>query len=114
MTWHERILWSILRDRCFHGHKFRRQMAIGDYIVDFVCLEKRLVVELDGRGHLDQQNYDETRSIWLEAQGFQVVRFWNTEMEQDINRVMQTILQRLREHAPHPPAPSPARGEGGE
>ena len=112
MTWHERTLWSVLCDRCFHGYKFRRQMAIGEYIVDFVCLERRLIIELDGRGHFEQKQYDESRSEWLHGQGFRVVRFWNTELEEEINKVMRTILQRLREATPHPPAPSPARGEG--
>ena len=74
MTWHERVLWSVLRDRCFHGYKFRRQMPVGEYVVDFVCLEKRLIVELDGRGHLEQQQYDECRTDWLCGQGFRIVR----------------------------------------
>jgi very-short-patch-repair endonuclease len=112
MTWQERLLWSILRNRNFLGYKFRRQMIIGNYVVDFVCLEQRLIVELDGRGHLDQREYDESRTASLESQGFCVVRFWNAEMEEDINKVMETILSRLRTATPHPPAPSPSRGEG--
>jgi very-short-patch-repair endonuclease len=112
MTDHERLLWSILRDRCFHNYKFRRQMPIGPYVADFICLEKRLIIELDGRGHIDEQVYDERRTQWLESAGFHVVRFWNTELETDVNKVMQVKLQHLREFTPHPPAPSPARGEG--
>jgi very-short-patch-repair endonuclease len=112
MTEHERLLWSILRNRCFLSYKFRRQMPIGPYVADFVCLENRLIIELDGRGHLDEQDYDERRTRWLESEGFSVVRFWNAELEADVNKVMQTILQRLRATTSHPPAPSPARGEG--
>lgn len=114
MTWHEQVLWSVLRNRSFHNFKFRRQMVLGNYIVDFVCLPSRLIVELDGRGHRDQLQYDETRSNWLESKGFRVVRFWNHEMEEDISKVMKVILGRLRETPPHPPTPSPAAGRGGE
>jgi very-short-patch-repair endonuclease len=88
-------------------------MVIGNYIIDFVCLGKRLVVELDGRGHADQQAYDESRTQWLRTQDFRVVRFWNTEMEDDVTIVMQTILARLRELNPSPPTPLP-QGERGD
>jgi len=111
MTWHEQVLWSVLRNRNFHNYKFRRQMGLGNYIVDFVCFPARLIVELDGRGHAEQQKYDAARTQWLNSQGFRVVRFWNRGMEEDINVVMETTLRRLREVPPHPPTPSPARGE---
>ena len=68
MTEVERFLWRQLRLRQFGGHKFRRQQPIGIYIVDFVCLEKKLIVELDGGHHLEQVSYDQERDAWLEKQ----------------------------------------------
>ena len=70
-TW----LWRQLRNRQLAGCKFRRQHAIGPYIVDFVCLEKQLVIELDGGQHQDQSSYDEQRTRYLNSLGFQVLRF---------------------------------------
>ena len=75
-------------------------MVLGNYIVDFVCLRRRLVVELDGRGHLGEQQYDEARTRWLGWQGFRVVRFWNRELEEDIGHLTQLILERLLEAGP--------------
>jgi very-short-patch-repair endonuclease len=66
----ERILWQHLRLRQLGGLKFRRQQPLGNYIVDFVCLGKRLVVEVDGRQHNSQHSYDERRDAWLEQQAF--------------------------------------------
>ncbi|HHF0525110.1 TPA: endonuclease domain-containing protein, partial [Legionella anisa] len=62
--------------------KFKRQVPIGIYSVDFVCLEKRLIIELDGSQHLDNQSYDRERTAWLNAQGFKVLRFWNNDVLQ--------------------------------
>ncbi|HEX4026829.1 MAG TPA: DUF559 domain-containing protein [Rhizomicrobium sp.] len=75
----ERKFWWLVRDRRFGGYKFKRQFLIGRYIVDFACLEARLVVELDGGQHADQSVYDNARDSYLEARGFRVLRFWNTE-----------------------------------
>jgi len=75
----ERRLWQKLKRRQIAGIKFRRQLPIGPYIVDFVCLERRLVVEVDGGQHLEQIPQDEQRSQWLRAQGFRVLRFWNND-----------------------------------
>ena len=73
----ERSLWQHLRLRQLGGHKFRRQQSLGPYIVDFVCLEKRLIIEVDGGQHSEQKAYDAERNTWLEVQGFHVLRFWN-------------------------------------
>jgi very-short-patch-repair endonuclease len=76
----EDILWRALRARRFDGHKFRRQMPLGPYVADFVCLEARLIVELDGAPHDDdpaQQAHDARRTAWLASQGFRVLRFSN-------------------------------------
>jgi len=91
----ERALWRQLRLRHFGGHKFRRQQPLGPYIVDFVCLEKRLIIEVDGGQHNEQIGYDAKRSAWLEAQGFRVLRFWNHEVLQQIEAVKETIARAL-------------------
>ena len=87
----ERLLWKHLRLRQIGGHKFRRQQALGHYIVDFVCLEKRLVVEVDGGQHSEQADYDARRSVWLETQGFRILRFWDHEIFKQIDAVKQVI-----------------------
>ena len=87
----ERILWRHLRLRQLGGYKFRRQQPFGHYIVDFVCLEKCSVVEIDGGQHNTQQSYGEQRDAWLEQQGFRVLRFWNNEVLQNIEGVKEAI-----------------------
>ncbi len=76
----EKRLWQRLRNRQLAGYKFRRQYPIGHYIVDFVCLETKLIVELDGGQHMAQRAYDEQRSAYLNQQGFIVLRCWNNEV----------------------------------
>jgi very-short-patch-repair endonuclease len=91
----ERILWQHLRLRQLGGYKFRRQQPLGNYIVDFVCLEKRLIIEVDGGQHSTQAAYDQQRNTWLEAQGFRVLRFWNNEILQNTEAVKELIWQAL-------------------
>ena len=109
MTTPEQHLWEALRKRQLDGYRFRRQTPLGRYIADFVCLEVRLVIELDGNHHHDQQGYDRERDHWMQAQQFQVLRFWN----HDILNHQETVLQRIR-YALHQQAlpPSPLAGEG--
>jgi very-short-patch-repair endonuclease len=78
MTEAERRLWYHLRDRRFLGYKFRRQCPIGPYVVDFVCLSERLVIELDGSQHLDSPT-DAIRARFIQGEGFTLLRFWNNE-----------------------------------
>ncbi|MEX2113375.1 MAG: DUF559 domain-containing protein [Pirellulales bacterium] len=80
MTEPERRLWFRLRARRFAGFKFRRQVPLSSYIVDFVCFERKLILELDGGQHTLQRVYDAERTRWLEDQGFRVVRIWNNEL----------------------------------
>ncbi len=87
----EAKLWAALRDRRLGGMKWRRQVPIGPYIVDFICLEHRVVVECDGSQHAESR-YDAIRSAWLEAQGFKVLRFWNRDALKDRASVVGTIL----------------------
>ena len=80
MTDAERLLWQHLRSRQLAGLKFRRQHPIGRYILDFVCLEAGLVIEVDGGQHGPQHSYDEARTAWLGQRGYRVLRFWNNEV----------------------------------
>ncbi len=97
----EQRLWQRLRNRQVCGAKFRRQHAISPYIVDFVCLEQKLVIEADGGQHLKQQAQDEERTAFLEAQGFQVLRFWNDEILTQADDILNVIFRALSE-TPHP------------
>src|SRR5499433_1187619 len=106
----ERLLWRQLRFWQIDGYKFRRQQPLGHYIVDFVCLGKRLVVEVDGGQHAEQQmKYDSERDVWLAAQGFSVLRFWNNEVLKNIDGVKGIILNKLRSTPFLNPSP---QGEG--
>ena len=96
----ERLLWRHLRVRQLGGHKFRRQQPLGPYIVDFVCLEKRLIVEVDGGQHAARAEKDAQRVAWLKAEGFRVLRFWNTEVLQETEAVWETIRAALQDEPP--------------
>jgi very-short-patch-repair endonuclease len=87
----ERLLWRHLRAKQLEGLKFRRQEPIGRYIVDFVCHEKRIVIEVDGSQHTIEKNKDAERDKWLNEQGYKVLRFWNNEVLTNIEGVLQTI-----------------------
>ncbi len=91
----EQRLWRELRYWQLGGSKFRRQQPVGRYIVDFLCFEKKLIVEVDGGQHADQLNYDAERDAWLRSQGFSILRFWNNEVLENINGVKETILLKL-------------------
>ncbi len=104
----EQRLWSRLRQRQIEGARFRRQAPIGPYVVDFVCFGARLVIEVDGGQHAQQQDRDAQRTTWLEAQGFRVLRFWNHEVLGNIEGVAETIAGALR--APPLPGPAPHGG----
>jgi very-short-patch-repair endonuclease len=101
----EKFLWYMLRLQNL-GVKFRRQIEIGPYVVDFVCFEKRLVIEIDGGQHADSEN-DKIRDKWLSAEGFEVLRFWNHEVLGNRDGVLEKITERL--NAP-PPWLSPQGG----
>lgn len=88
----ERELWTRLRDRRLGGYKFRRQHPIEPYTVDFYCAECRLVIELDGGGHADQQDYDQARTRYLERNGYRVIRFSNRQVNREMPAVLEAIL----------------------
>lgn len=87
----EKLIWSKIRDRKLGGIKFRRQHPMGSYIVDFVSLEKKLVVELDGGQHTEDREYDRQRTRWIESRGFKVLRFWNSEVIENLQGVLEAI-----------------------
>ena len=93
----EMVLWQKLRRKSFYGLRFRRQFPIGPYFGDFVCLPARLVVELDGAQHADSvtARYDQRRTEWLASQNFRVLRFWNGEVFNDVDRVLEVIDSEL-------------------
>jgi very-short-patch-repair endonuclease len=97
MTNAERVLWRGLRSRQLAGHKFRRQEPIGRFIVDFICFEKRLVVELDGGQHAEesQASYDSERTAGLKQNGFCVLRFWDHEVLQQLESVLEDIARAI-------------------
>ena len=95
MTDAERLLWSKLRKRQVLGSRFRRQHPVGGYIVDFVCIEAKLIIEVDGGQHAEQQGYDDARTDWLSNQGYRVIRFWNHEILTNFEAVMETIVREV-------------------
>ena len=88
-------LWRFLRNRTLQQFKFRRQHPIGQYIVDFVCLEKKLIVELDGSQHMAHAQYDAARTAFLERAGYRVVRFWDNDVLTRSDSVMKVIYREL-------------------
>ena len=93
----ERRLWNCLRGRRFEGLKFKRQVPVEGYVADFLCVEAKLIVELDGGQHAEQTGYDDKRTVALKRTGFHVVRFWNNEVMENIEGVLeelQSVLDR--------------------
>ena len=107
----ERRLWYYLRNRQLDGYRFRRQVPLGRYIVDFACIESKLIVELDGGQHAEQMAEDAERTNYLARGGLRVVRFWNDDVLLRTESVLEQILVALREASPHP-SPLPQAGEG--
>ncbi|MFE0500518.1 endonuclease domain-containing protein [Lysobacter soli] len=114
MTDAERRLWPVLRGKQLDGCKFRRQHPYYRYILDFVCLERRLVIEVDGGQHAGSQ-HDAQRDRFLAEGGFRVLRFWNNDVLTQTQAVAETIQRNLIDLAQHHPLPSPPlEGEGEE
>ncbi|QNK01998.1 endonuclease domain-containing protein [Dyella telluris] len=112
MTEAEQLLWRHLRAHRTCDQKFRRQQPIGPYIVDFVHFGARLVIEADGGQHNGSAD-DAVRDAWLKSQGFTVLRFWNNDILQNIEAVLEAILIELAKSIPSPPTPLP-QGERGD
>ncbi len=105
----EQRLWHSLRGKQLGGCRFRRQVVMGTYIADFVCLERRLVVEVDGGQHQSAAQYDSRRDAYMESQEYRVLRFWNNEVLGNLVGVLERILAALVSPLPSPP---PLAGEG--
>lgn len=108
----EKKLWARLRSRQLNGFKFRRQFVIGPFIADFCCFEQRLVVELDGGQHASKTASDKRRSAFLRSRDYTVVRFWDNEIFESMEAVLQRILQALHD-ADRNPEPSPLPSPSG-
>ena len=93
----ELLLWQQLRNRRFCGYKFHRQFPIDPYVADFACLELKLIIELDGGQHACQINYDDQRSLFLEQRGFKVIRFWNNDVIENTEGVLEAIRMAILE-----------------
>jgi very-short-patch-repair endonuclease len=109
----ERVLWLKLRNRQLNGVKFRRQQPLGNYIVDFVGFDKKLIIEIDGGQHNEEEilSQDEVRTAWLKSQGFRVIRFWNNEVLENLEGVLLNIQMAIDTQAPSPSYSSPIKGE---
>ena len=103
----ESKLWKRLRDRQLEGLKFRRQQPMGHYVLDFICYERGIVIEIDGGQHATQKEKDEERDNWLKGQGFMVLRYWNNEVLTNTEGVLEDIRKHCLSH-PHP-CPLPSR-----
>jgi very-short-patch-repair endonuclease len=108
----EKLLWASLRSLRPDGTKFRRQQPIDDYIVDFVHLDKKLIIEVDGGQHNEPQTIagDNKRTAYLESQGFHLIRFWDSDVLRNMDVVLEKIRETLAELSPSPlPLPLPSR-----
>jgi very-short-patch-repair endonuclease len=118
MTDAEQKLWYHLRAHRFMGRKFKRQKPIGRYVVDFICLEEKLIIELDGGQHAESVAYDQERDAWLRSEGYTVLRFWNNELMNETESVLERIRLAIENEAGTSetlsPGPSPVNGRGDE
>ena len=103
----ERILWRHLRNRKFAAHKFRRQHPFDPYVLDFYCPVLKLAIELDGSGHdsLTREKYDQIREKFLAEQGIAVVRFWNHQVREELDSVLEAIWLALEQRSTNNPSP---------
>ena len=102
-TIQERRLWNLLKNRQFHNLKFKRQQPVGDYIVDFICKEAKIIIEIDGGQHNELENieYDKTRTEYLNTLGYKVIRFWNNEIYENIEGVVLRLKEEINPHQEH-------------
>ena len=110
-TEQERKLWNLIKNKQFYNYKFLRQYVIGKYIVDFICREKKIIIEIDGGQHNENSTigYDKERSIYLNSIGYAVIRFWNNEIDNNIEGVYSKLEQVFDIKNQHPPLILPRR-----
>jgi adenine-specific DNA-methyltransferase len=109
----EGILWREVRNRRFASFKFRRQHPIGPFFADLACHECKLILELDGETHLGAETRDEARTKYLQSQGWLVMRFWNNQIYEELESVLEVIYRTCQQRKP-PPHPQPLSPEAGE
>ena len=99
-TIQERRLWNLLKNRQFCNLKFKRQQPVGDYIVDFICKEAKIIIEIDGGQHNEPKNieYYKTRTEFLNSLGYKVIRFWDNEIYENIDGVLLRLNQEINPH----------------
>ena len=102
----EGLLWHYLRDKQLAGYKFRRQQPIGPYIVDFACMPKKLLIELDGGQHAEQHTYDKKRDEFLREKGYKILRFWNNDVFENCFGVLESIRAAVQDPPPQQSAPN--------
>ena len=113
MTDAETKIWQRLRAHRFQGLSFRRQFPVGPYVVDFVCLEARLIIEIDGGQHASAEAaYDAKRDAWLRDEGFLILRFWNNDVLRNLRGVLESVAEAVQ--APSPPSLTLPRKGGGD
>ncbi len=90
-------IWELLRNNQLNGYKFKRQHPIGNYIADFICKERKLIIEIDGGQHNEEEalQYDEERTQYLQSKGYKVIRFWNNDIDNNLDGVYEEILKHL-------------------
>jgi very-short-patch-repair endonuclease len=103
MTIAEHKFWQAIRGKQIEDCRFRRQHPVGPYIADFACIDKSLVIELDGEQHQDRITYDERRTAFLQAQGWQVLRFWNNDVLNNLDGVLAKVIEVLTAASPSQP-----------
>lgn len=117
MTDAEQKLWYYLRAHRFMGKKFKRQKPLGRYVVDFVCMEEKLIIELDGGQHAENVGCDQVRDAWLRSEGYTVLRFWNNQLLNETEGVLEQIRLAFSSKDTDPktlspgPSPTSVRGE---
>jgi very-short-patch-repair endonuclease len=113
-TAQEEALWEKLRAKRLAGWKFRHQSPIGPFVPDFCCPAARLIIELDGSQHAKAEAYDDARTRFLEREGYRILRFWNNDIDRNLEGVLTTIREALTAPLPARKAglPSPLQGEG--
>ncbi|MEE3349323.1 MAG: endonuclease domain-containing protein [Candidatus Gastranaerophilaceae bacterium] len=97
MTEQEKVLWNLLRNNQFYGLKFRRQVPIGNYVADFVCEIHNVIIELDGGQHNEPENIekDKQRTDFLESKGYKIIRFWNNEIDNNLEGACEVIYKTI-------------------
>ena len=105
MTPQERKLWQLLRNHQFYGYEIRRQYPIDKYIVDFICRSKKIIIEIDGGQHNNEKyiEYDEKRTKDLNKLGYRVIRFWNNDIDKNIEGVYKTLQKEFNLEVDQPP-----------